>query len=387
MAIIRLSCDRSQLFAPDKSGLLIDQDYSPRQEVGRLESLPYNDTTNTFDRDGSKLSAYLESRLKKTTASLPDGAPIVVMVHGFLFDPHHVITPQPENCDNAHGRLYHFKPVDEDSAIRHHTASWPLGLGIKDDDGQSGLAIAFGWHSKPGLAQSLLERFQNFYARAYDYGNESAWVLANVLNRLASSKALEGRPIDILCHSLGTHVVTRAIAMSTKFPRLRKFIPRLGRVIQLGGAEYVVEAQLMYRRVLELGMSDDAGPTFYNIGCRENDVLDKLGENFGPRTFGNTNVIGHNGLDAGIAQRWIDLQIDSGPLRDWMSKYDGLDISGDQPWNVWDHWYYYTHSGNMFFYRRLLRQRDKFAIPMLRSNLPRVGPIPEGIEQGWLFGD
>ena len=152
----------------------------------------------------------------------------------------------------------------------------------------------------------------------------------------------------------------------------------------------------MYRRLMELEqagvISKDTGPTFYNVGCRENDVLDWLGENFGPRTFGNTNVIGHNGLGLGEAPRWLDLQIDKPELRDWLRAYRKLDISGDQPGTVWDHWYYYTHRGNMEFYRRILRERDAFAIDTLRRTKVRIGSaravgLPQGIESGRIFGD
>ena len=70
---------------------------------------------------------------------------------------------------------------------------------------------------------------------------------------------------------------------------------RIDRVILLGGAEYVVEAQLMMNRLESV--PGGGGIQFYNVVSRENDILDLLGENFGPRTFGNSNVIGHNGLD------------------------------------------------------------------------------------------
>ena len=72
-------------------------------------------------------------------------------------------------------------------------------------------------------------------------------------------------------------------------------VGRIGQVVLLGGAEYVVGPQLLMRR---LGAAQlPASPQFYNVVSRENDVLNKLGENFGPRTFGNSQVIGHNGLD------------------------------------------------------------------------------------------
>jgi hypothetical protein len=185
--------------------------------------------------------------------------------------------------------------------------------------------------------------------------------------------------------------VIRAIAIATKLEGRKSFLSSLGRVVLLGGSEYVVEAQLMYHRLLEgehLAAEGESGPSFYNVGCRENDVLDKLGENFGPRTFGNHNVIGHNGLGTREqATHWLDLQIDSTRLRDWFRNRDGLDISGDQPGNVWDHWYYYTHAGNMELYKKLLRSRERFSIAALRDASQSNGAVPEGIEQGRWTGD
>ncbi len=389
MSIIRLSCDRATLYAPLPDGRLIDTDFDPATNAGKLDTFVERDQGPDVVGQNSRLPAYLDPAVTRAASALGKDQPVIVFVHGFLFDPYYIPTADPKDSDNAHARLYHFQDRGENEEIRYHSSSWPLWLGLDEADatGTTGLAVALCWHSKPGLASSLLDRLENFYARAYDYGDETAWALANVLQRLADHPALAGRPIDIFCHSLGSHVVTRAIALGCKHADVVDFVPRLGRVLFLGGAEYVVEAQLMYRRILQYGLISDQGPMFYNIGCRENDVLDKLGENFGPRTFGNTNVIGHNGLDLGPATRWIDLQIDSGELRDWMRKAPiNLDISGDQPGTVWDHWYYYTHRGNMELYKEILRDRDAWDIAELRRKKGNRKPIPEGVAHGW-FGD
>lgn len=387
MAIIRLSCDRSELFAPRRDGALVETAYDPVALEGRLGRYLERDVSPDVALANSTLQSYIDAAVRREAPNLGANQPVVVLVHGFLFTPHMRVSADPKESDNAHSRLYHFLDSGQDSEIRHHTTSWPRWLGFQEGDGGAhGLCVAFCWHAQPGLAQSLMERFQNYYARAYDYGTESAWALANVIECLA--RRIPNRPIDIFCHSLGTHLVVRAVALGCKHAGSVTYLPRLGRIIMMGGAEYVVEAQLMYRRIMACPMGRAQGPMIYNIGCRENDVLDKLGENFGPRTFGNTNVIGHNGLDsAPLAERWIDLQIDSGELRSWLAAYDGLDVSGDQPGNVWDHWYYYTHRGNMEWYRRIFREREKWHLPELRRKVGRRKSIPEGIERGWLFGD
>jgi len=390
VSIIRLSCDRCVLHAPGLDGTLIDTPYSASNETGRIGS--FTEKIPTTDADLQTLRAHLNAKINAHAAKLRANQPVVVFVHGFLFDPYHIVTQDPKDTNNPHGRLYHFNnnlsPQDE---IRDHTTSWPLGLGFENgDEGKNGLCIAFGWHSAPGLAKSLIDRFQNFYARAYDYGTETAWVFGVLLNELVAHPLLANHRIDIFCHSLGSHVITRSLATAAKGPLIDPSLAALDRVVFLGGAEYVVEAQIMYSRIIEAGLKANQGPTFYNIGCRENDVLDKLGENFGPRTFGNTNIIGHNGLAAAPkAPRWIDLQIDSGELRDWLKAYDKLDVSGDQPGTIWDHWYYYTYHGNMQWFNRLLRNRTDWTLAALRNHKrgSKKSPIPEGIEEGWFFGD
>lgn len=363
--------------------------YSRRRHLGGMDSLkpPRLSTPNSDFRH------YLEHALSAASDYQEFGAPLVIMVHGFLFDPKAAISEDPKDTDNPHGRIFHFTQKAEPHEQRHHTASWPLGLGFSDpeDSGSQGLAVALGWQSQPGFASSLLNHFQNFYARAYDNAGNTAWVLVNLIKALAD--IAPGKPIDIICHSLGSRVVLRGLAMVAKqasdgdggpilSPKVAKeILERIGRVIILGGAEYLVEAQLLCRRIESHNLGK--GPHFYNVVSRENDVLDKLAENFGPRTFGNSQVIGHNGLGTKHKlEYWIDLQIDSSELQEWMEGR-GLQISGDRPNNVWDHWYYYTHRGNMELYKRILRDRDQWSIETLRND-----GVPDGVPlRWWHIGD
>lgn len=422
MSIIRLSCLKCDLFAPDADGQLVKPPYAGGfGHLGRFDQ-PDKRSLKLSDKPEA-LRDYLARNLKVAAKKLPadPSSPLTIMVHGFLFDPDKGTAEDPAKSDNPHSRIYHFKSLPFEDARREHTASWPLGLGYPaaDDEGATGMILAYGWLSQPGFASSLLERFQNFYARAYDYGAMSAWPLIRTLFELQDlepfSTRLAEKRFDIVAHSLGTHLVVRLIAELAKAAdpdnkeeyaagmraAAKRLLDRLGRVILLGGSEYIVEAQLMYSRLEKLGyMKPDAakrpdgdppGPSFYNIACRENDVLDTLAENFGPRTFGNSQVIGHNGLSARPrSQRWIDLQIDSGALRDWLrAAPGGHDISGDDPGNVWDHWYYYCHPGNMPFYAALLRERERWQMDFVRvgqPDFPEQKPIPEGVRTGW-FGD
>jgi pimeloyl-ACP methyl ester carboxylesterase len=393
MAIVRFSVLGDIAYAPSIDGTIDMTAYDRDRRSGCLQALRQPSLVGARDN----FRHFMDTAVRDATKKLPADGPVILFVHGFLFDPKAAISPKPEETDNPHGRVYHFQVNNESEEQRHHTSSWPKGLGIKEDDkGKSGLALAFGWQSQPGFASSLIQEFQNFYARAYDKAGLSAWILVNVIREL--NKVMPDRQIDIFCHSLGSRVVLRAIAIAAKLAdernigkKIAPLIPRIGRVVILGGAEYVVEAQLMQRRLLhllDLHSGDEKPytiPHFYNFVSRENDVLDTLAENFGVRTFGNSQVVGHNGLGIrGKAPNWIDLQIDSPVLQEWM-KRRGFEVSGDRPDNVWDHWYYYTFRGNMKLYDSIFRDRAKWTIEQLRAD---TDPVPEGVAMKWWnFGD
>jgi len=165
MSIIRVSCLKERLYAPTLDGSFVDKDYDARRRPpsGRMDAV----APPHLLPSGSLLGRYLDRMLEREAASLAKGAPVVVMLHGFLFDPRQAITMAPADSDNPHSRLYHFGFDPSDAAEReewrHHTSSWPVGLGIVEGDGgASGLAIGFGWHSQPGFASSILEVGQNF---------------------------------------------------------------------------------------------------------------------------------------------------------------------------------------------------------------------------------
>ena len=223
MSIIRLSLVKDRLFAPTPFGTLEDviYDASAGVEHGFLEPNRYVEGSTRSRAAAVKketaLDTYFERRVLKVAAKLPPDAPVIVMVNGFLFDPRVAVTRDPKDTDNPHGRIFHFFPGHAADEIRHHTTGWPLRLGFQEtDDGEHGLAVAFGWYSQPGHATSLISHGQNFYARAYDLGRSASWSLLRVLRVLSGMFSSEGRQIDIFCHSLGSVVVIRALAIAAK---------------------------------------------------------------------------------------------------------------------------------------------------------------------------
>lgn len=407
MAIVRFSALKGAIHGLDPDGGFVHTSYDRRSRRGRTETcmepaLPAGghgprDTgaaqpewreldDRGFPRETADLTHLVKATVEPAVADLKDG-PVVLMIHGFLFDPRDGTSPEPPDSDNPHSRIYHFLQRDKAEEVRHHTTGWPIRLGFSESDttGRDGLAVAFGWHSRPGFARALISSFQNFYAAAYAQAEPAAWNLLTLLH--AIDRLLPaGKKIDIFCHSLGSRVAIRLIALAAKHGRL-DLLARIDRVLILGGSEYVVEARLMLRYLHQVGF--ERRIFFYNVVSRENDVLDKFAENFGPVTFGNSNVIGHNGLDvedsSSLGPTWLDLQIDGRALMAWMREQRGLEITGDNPESVWDHWYYFTDPGNMALYKGILRQRGDWNIDDLRSAVP---PIPDKVSlRRSIFGD
>jgi len=380
MSIIRLSIGDG-LYAPDIMGNIDTRDFSMargdhhrgrgRMPLFRRGQRPGN---------GDLLTKYLKRSLELAADKLKKDQPVTVFVHGFQFDPAMVVVSPPHHhkADNPHARLYHFEQHPEDVEMRHHSTSWPLGLGFANEDsGKDGLCIGFGWYSNPGFFSSLFSHGLNFYAKAYKEAEIAAWQLVCVLDVL--TKTLN-RPVDIFCHSLGSRVVIRAMAQAVQ-PKsdlvaaapLSHLIELTDRVIVLAGAEKVLEAQLMMSR-LNRWMNNSGGPGatriphFYNFTSRENDVLDKLGENFGPAAAGSKQVIGHNGLEA-LDPNWVDVQLDDPDIAAWFVR-KGYKISGDNTSSVFavlDHWIHYTWRENMRVYSDILRDRDKWKISTLKG--------------------
>lgn len=385
MSIIRISMLNDALYAPDESGNIDPTPFSRakgRDRRGRGAFPLYR--RGERPEPGDPLFAYLARSLGVEALSLPADQPVTVMVHGFQFDPATVVISPPHHhkADNPHARLYHFERHDLAREMRAHSTSWPLGLGFAaEDGGASGLCVGFGWHSNPGFFSSLFDHGKNFYARAYDNAETAAWQLVCVLQVLAE---ILQRPIDLFCHSLGARVVIRAMAMAASpLPDLkametepksrwtvRPVLDHVDRVVMLAGAEKVLEAQLAlsYLNRWAEAVGPDRRAAFYNAVSRENDVLDKLGENFGPAAPGSKQVIGHNGLER-LDPNWVDLQLDDPAVASWFHDR-GYTVSGDNRsavFAVMDHWIHYTWPDNMRVWRDILRDRDDWRIDALKA--------------------
>lgn len=390
MSIIRISVLNDGIYAPDPVGNIDARAFSTRRGAGgRGQGKMGLFERGERPRPTDPFWAYLRRSCAIEAAKLPADAPVTVMVHGFMFDPAMVVVSPPHHhkADNPHARLYHFEEHPLARETRDHSTSWPRRLGFAEgDEGAAGLCIGFGWYSNPGFFSSLVQNGTNHYVQAYRNAEGAAWQLLCLLEVL--SEVLD-RPIDLFCHSLGSRVVIRALAMAASpLPNLaaRESLPpgrqvvtpvlgRPGRVLLLAGAEKVLEAQLMmsYLRSWAAAGQGRTLPAFYNIVSRENDVLDVFAENFGPAAAGSKQVVGHNGLERRDPS-WIDIQLDDPGVVAWFRERD-YSISGDDTSSIWavlDHWIHFTWRGNMRVYHDVLRNRDDWDIARMKADQPAL---------------
>lgn len=109
MSTIRLSVLRDTVYATTAIGDIDLDPYTRRRRLGQMESLP----EGTFAGSNSFLSHYLDAKLKEAASELVPGAPVLVMVHGFLYDPKQKVSEDPGGTDNPHGRVFHYHDGDE----------------------------------------------------------------------------------------------------------------------------------------------------------------------------------------------------------------------------------------------------------------------------------
>lgn len=285
--------------------------------------------------------------------------PLVVMVHGYKFDPFFAHAADP------HDYLYHFDPERMKIDRWRRPASWPLGLGFSENDryGIDGLCVGFGWCSKPQL------RFGRFCA-AYVEAEVAGRALLRTLDVLA--RAFPHREIDIFTHSLGARVALIALRDAAEQGR-SDLIARLGRLLLLGPAELVGTAREIMRCVDAARAA--RSPQIYNVMARENDVFDVMVERFAPRIGGARPIcLGATGLGRD-REGWLDLQLDSAALHDWLARR-GVEIGGGVRRAC--HWGVYNRPGAMAFYSAILRDRPRWAIPALRE-----AGIPNHLEERW----
>ena len=227
-----------------------------------------------------------------------------VMVHGFRYN------PRAKSTDNPHWS----GPLGEAGSFVRWRRDLVPG------------AIGFGWYSVPfgfcGVLKSWRHGRYNSYRWAYDLAAEASLALARMI--LACE-----RPCNILCHSLGSSVVLRAMESDNALP--------VSNVVFMNGAELSSRAYSVAKACPHT--------RFVNLIVREDDVLRLLGSVAIPDGKLYSAVIGRNGLDGKSLSNWVSVVLDHAEVQDWGLDH-GWQLCGDNPDSIGDHWYTYKHKGN-----------------------------------------
>ena len=251
-----------------------------------------------------------------TILTSSEGRIPVIIIHGYRYDPRARSTDNPHYlCQSSLGKISTF-------------GLWRRDL-IPDRS-----SLGFGWYSVPAGFRAILQAWShgryNTYRWAYDLADDAGQALARVILAV-------GGPCDLLCHSLGSRVVIKALQTESSLP--------VRNVLFMNGAEL---SSVAYPTIL-------ANPhvRFVNLVVSEDDVLSKLGSVFAPKGGLYTPVIGRAGLDGKILGNWIDVVLDDPEVQIWGAR-NGWALRGDNPDSIGDHWFTYKHKGNRGLIRAAL---------------------------------
>ncbi len=253
-------------------------------------------------------------------------APIVIMLHGFKYDPE----------DDARDPQRHIFALDPRLGFKR-AVSWPRRLGLLGD---KGLAIGFGWHARGTIWQ------------AHQQAGQAGQNLAQLISRLYAKGA--GRKIHIVAHSLGARVALRAVQQAKP--------NTVGRVILIAAA--------LFEHELYGGLHSAAGQTaeFINIRSKANTVFDlmlRLALPHWGRTVGSGRVQSDQLLDVAIEHRAVQDALQE------------LGFGAGKTGSPICHWSGYLRDDTCKLYRSLLHRPHQTPLHYLQSRLRQQDRKPQ----------
>ncbi len=271
--------------------------------------------------------------------SLPGGVPVVVMIHGYRFDP----------CVPAFDPHAHIMALAPRRDVAR-AVSWPGHLGVgRAAAVPEPLCIAFGWPARGSIWG------------AWRRAARASVALAVLIGALRDAMGAD-RPggVQVIAHSLGARVALGAVAGLPS--------GAIGRMILLSGAAL--------RRQAVAALQTPAGQRMevVNVTCGANAVFDALlrcALGASDRTIG-----------AGLADapaRWLDLPIDDPEVRQGLARL-GVPVAPSSRRVC--HWSGYLRPGLFALYRRVLSGPDAMPMATLRGALPDR-PTPAAWRAAW----
>lgn len=348
MAMLRFSVVDREVTVPAPSGAFIASPYDFAIHTGSLGSLGMPSLPIDVR---SHVMAALGPSTVTTLGTAAAARPIVVMVHGFNFDPREGAPARVSKSNNPHDTLFSYSTVTQSVSTEDHATPWPLELGFSPTDvgGATGLAVCFGWYSVPRAGSITSD-----YRKAYRLSTPAAAALRLVLD--AVHAALPTRRIRVMAHSLGSGPVIKACRALAADGDPDGTLASLERVLLLAGAEYCDLAVDMLTSVESLGMHTSTGPTFINMASWHDNVLGDAQTLINMSPLGDSDMIGYCGLryrDGIIRPRWIDLELGSQGVSNWLFAR-GLPRLRRGNYYL-GHWEHYTYFENMRVWRDVLR--------------------------------
>ncbi len=259
-----------------------------------------------------------EGALDATLAGLAPGAPVVVMLHGFKFNP-----ADPRR--DPHRHILALEPTRE----CWKAVSWPRHLGLA---GERGLGVAFGWPASGTIWE----------AWAASFG------AARSLTRLLTvvKAKTPDRPLHVVGHSLGAHVALHAL------PALSP--GTVDRLLLISAAAFRAEAAQI--------IADRPGTEVVNVTGRENALFDLLLRAALPH---RGPTLGRGGPDL---PNWLDLPLDRAES---LAALHRLGYRIRPPKVPVCHWSGYLRPGIWSLYRALLHRPAATPLPLLRATVTR----------------
>ena len=281
---------------------------------------------------GEDLAAGLRRRLRDGA----DGAPVVVLVHGFKFH------PDVPGAD-PHRSLFALRPAGDGRRIR----SWPEGLGFRDDAGESGLCVGFAWPASAPMLGSLVTTGRTGFARVYDraagYGARLAELVALLAAAGARAAGGPARPFPRRPGGARRPAGPRGRAGAGD-PARRRRARRPGAGLRRAPAG---------RRARRRSTTSPPAPTTSTTSPSR------------PSPRAAPAASGRWG--SGSARRspqWLDLQLDRAEVTAWVN---GLGIPLTAASARLCHWGFYTRGGALAVYEAILRRRPGWDIASLRA--------------------